>query len=454
MTVNASFRAITTDMPIIGFTGALGSGCTNLSKGLADYHGYAYCSLSDRVYQELKRRKLPKTIGNLQDVGNDLRRKHGPDVLVQYALSEADTKIPALGEAERPVGLVVDGIRNSAEIASLRHWPHFFLLSIHAAPDVRRKRLVGAKRCKSKAEFQKIDSRDAEEKGPFGQQVTRCNYLADIVVINDENVPPQAAKKHREYVSSHVYHRYVVNIEQLARNEPRFEARPTLAERLMTMAYVESRRSSCLKRKVGAVISDRDHQVITAAHNDVPDGSPPCLEDERYNWCARDVLQERLASEIEHCPRCGRKITIDVRCPHCKKKIKEFRKRCPACEKEIELEYSCPDCETKVFEEFLPGKNPERSGKLLDMCRALHAEERAILNLSRAGTRVPDEAILFSTTFPCNLCANKIVSAGIKRVVYAEPYITVEAEKILRERGVKLDRFEGVKSSAYFRLYS
>ncbi|NCO65633.1 MAG: hypothetical protein COW32_09050 [Candidatus Aquicultor secundus] len=58
--------------------------------------------------------------------------------------------------------------------------------------------------------------------------------------------------------------------------------------------------------------------------------------------------------------------------------------------------------------------------KVLDLCRALHAEEHAIL---RMGARhMPGELTIYTTTFPCLLCANKIVQAGIKNVVYIEPY--------------------------------
>jgi len=45
-----------------------------------------------------------------------------------------------------------------------------------------------------------------------------------------------------------------------------------------------------------------------------------------------------------------------------------------------------------------------------------------------------------------------IVNVGIRKLVYAEPYVTKEAEKILDGK-VETRPFEGVKSSAFFRLY-
>ena len=67
---------------------------------------------------------------------------------------------------------------------------------------------------------------------------------------------------------------------------------------------------------------------------------------------------------------------------------------------------------------------------------------------------MPEGCVLYSTTFPCNLCANKIVTVGIRKVVYAEPYTMEEAKKVFKKDGVELERFQGVKSRAYFRLYA
>lgn len=59
---------------------------------------------------------------------------------------------------------------------------------------------------------------------------------------------------------------------------------------------------------------------------------------------------------------------------------------------------------------------------------------------------------LFTTTYPCNLCANKIAQVGIKHIVYFEPYPMEEAKKILEDKGVEQEPFEGVTYNGYFRL--
>jgi deoxycytidylate deaminase len=60
---------------------------------------------------------------------------------------------------------------------------------------------------------------------------------------------------------------------------------------------------------------------------------------------------------------------------------------------------------------------------------------------------------LYSTTYPCTLCANKIAQIGINKVVYNEPYTMKEAEEIFKHSDIDTVKFEGVKSQAFFRLY-
>jgi len=54
---------------------------------------------------------------------------------------------------------------------------------------------------------------------------------------------------------------------------------------------------------------------------------------------------------------------------------------------------------------------------------------------------------------PCNLCANKIVSVGIKEAVYYEPYPVRESDDILGSAKVETRPFTGVTFNGYFRLF-
>lgn len=58
---------------------------------------------------------------------------------------------------------------------------------------------------------------------------------------------------------------------------------------------------------------------------------------------------------------------------------------------------------------------------LTEFGRAVHAEMDALLAAGRIGASVRGYE-LYCTTFPCHNCAKHIVNAGIKRVLYIEPY--------------------------------
>jgi deoxycytidylate deaminase len=53
----------------------------------------------------------------------------------------------------------------------------------------------------------------------------------------------------------------------------------------------------------------------------------------------------------------------------------------------------------------------------------------AICDAARLGKSVK-HATLYCTTFPCHICAKHIVAAGIKRVVFIEPYPKSYAEQL------------------------
>jgi len=232
----------------------------------------------------------------------------------------------------------------------------------------------------------------------------------------------------------------------------------------MTMAYAVSRMSSCLKRKVGAIITKEikveakpeekkeKHwimpTVVSSGYNDVPIGQKKCVFED-YEMCYRDFLQEKHAAKYKFCPECGQPIKKEFTCNNCKASLDEFFNKCPHCNQEPKIKYKC-DCGIEIFKEHIPGAK-NSPGKLLDMCRALHAEEVAILKLIQNGI-ASDGLVLYTTTQPCNMCANKIVNSGIKKVVYSEPYTMKEADEILREQ-VEVVRFQGIKSNAFFKLF-
>lgn len=446
---------------VIGFSGPLGSGCSYISQALAEKLEYKYYKPSD-IIREYVDADYKDNVKALQIKGNELRETEGPSFLIESTFK----KIKEDQSPDQPLnGVIIDGIKNEEEVRTLRLAPNFFLFSIHADKEVRRKRLIENGRFPNEEEFDEADTRDQYEESKYGQQVNKCDYLSDVIILNNDNIPTGHVKRKADFIDS-IFWSYITPIENYSKERQTDLSRPTIDEFCMIMAYTASKMSSCLKRKVGAIIvqeskaqnvnsADIEEKhfsmpgVVSSGYNDVPLGSYKCLYHEDYQMCYRDFLQQNFAQNIKFCPTCGEEINIRIKCIECGREFAEYRKSCE-CKNELNFNYKCK-CGKEIFKEFIPGAS-KSPGKLLDMCRALHAEEIALLNLVKNNVAT-SELVLYTTTQPCNLCANKIVNSGIKTVVYSEPYTTKESEEIFSEGGVITKRFQGIKSNAFFKLY-
>lgn len=88
------------------------------------------------------------------------------------------------------------------------------------------------------------------------------------------------------------------------------------------------------------------------------------------------------------------------------------------------------------------------SGERHELCRALHAEQNAIIQAAKMGVNVA-EATLYLTNQPCFICSKMIINAGVKEVIYGEGYPDSFARDILKEAGVKITKLEPQKTPAF-----
>ena len=77
------------------------------------------------------------------------------------------------------------------------------------------------------------------------------------------------------------------------------------------------------------------------------------------------------------------------------------------------------------------------SGQRHELCRALHAEQNAIIQAATLGQSIEDGTI-YVTHQPCVICAKMIINAGIKRIVVRETYPDEMATEILDEAGIRV----------------
>ena len=393
---------------IIGLTGSFGSGCSYTAEHILARKGYETICLSD-ILRELyrnetgdERPEIPRH--ELQAFGDKVREEHGCGYLAQQALQRIEQQQRS-GTAER---WVVDSIRNPEEVYALRLASRgFYLFGVYANREKRWERVNRKKYDDNRKAFLEDDENDTgRDSEPHGQRVGDCFYEADVVLANDSNIeaPNQQNEKFRKLEGT--VDRFVTLVSRpLDRNQ-----QPPPHEALMATAYAVGQQSSCMKRKVGAIIVDSSRTVISSGFNEVPRDETPCRAS--HTQCYRDHHSDEFFGSLKN------------------------------------------DVPAVAGHEDLLRKLFRRRFRILDVCRALHAEESAIIALARNGQAADlGQCTMYTTTYPCRLCANKIAELGIKRVVYLEPYPDDEGRAILHGAHVKDEFFQGVTFRAYFRLY-
>lgn len=380
------------DRFIIGLTGAFGSGTSFLAQNFFAEMEFDRCSLS-RILKDKFFEKNGRPHGNrheLQEFGNELRKDDGA-VLAKLA----DGMI-----VDPNKNYVVESIRNPAEIRYFREkYPEFILIGVFADYDVRWDRVKGTYEG-SKDTFDTDEQKDKGNDEPaYGQKISDCFFESDLILSNNELI--SCSGKNEAYRAMHDK----IKGYLMALKDPS-NSNPTLKETLMAAAYTTGRRSRCIKRKVGAVIADKYDRIISSGFNGVPQGLQECRPSlgECYRDTKRLELSQRINRQLGHAGEEGSAGVI------------------------------------------------KRKVKLLELCRALHGEESAILNLVGRGVEL-EGATIYVTTYPCNLCANKIVQVGIRKVIYFEPYPVEEAKKIFKDAKVCAEPFEGVTFRAFFKFF-
>ncbi|HIW40065.1 MAG TPA: cytidine/deoxycytidylate deaminase family protein [Candidatus Eubacterium pullicola] len=143
--------------------------------------------------------------------------------------------------------------------------------------------------------------------------------------------------------------------------------RPSWDEYFMQMAELTAKRSTCLRRNVGAIIV-KDKHIIATGYNGAPKGLPHC---EELGGCLRQKLG-------------------------------------------------------------VP------SGERHELCRALHAEQNAIIQAATLGQSI-EGATIYVTHQPCIICAKMIINAGISRIVVRSGYPDKMAEDMAREANLRIE---------------
>lgn len=197
---------------------------------------------------------------------------------------------------------------------------------------------------------------------------------------------------------------------------------PTKAEYGMYAAKSASLRSSDLSRQVGAAIFTDNGELITQGCNEVPkafggtywDMEEPDHRDVKLGYDPNDILKREVVRDF----------------------LERLEKHGLLSEKAQNLGGSLEivDALTKRPEagDVREGVGALVGAQITDLTeygRVVHAEMCAICDAARLGRSVRG-GVLYCTTFPCHNCTKHILAAGIKRVVYMEPYPKSKAKEL------------------------
>lgn len=326
------------------------------------------------------------------------------------------------GNPERPRhshAYILDQLKHPSEVELMRkiYGPAFLLLAGHAPKTNRISSL--AKRLgqddspkKSEAfyigkagEIIEIDDNQVDDPD-FGQNTRDTYPLADYFIdLTNEG-------------GEHAVRRFI----DLLFGNP-FDT-PYPHEFAMHQAWSASLRSADFNRQVGAVIVKEekaisamqgDLTIVAAGMNEVPfrggglywrDSSP-------------DARDQSLDGKGDNRPNAIKMSVLEELLERMKKTGWLIKDKSDKPSKDLAHELASSLKRTKFMD-------------ISEFSRPVHAEMAALIDSARRGVAVQG-LCMYVSTFPCHNCAKHIIAAGLKKVIYLEPYPKSKAQELYSE---------------------
>lgn len=357
--------------------------------------------------------------------------------------------------------ICIDSLRNSLEVMFLKErYSGFYMVAIHnnyRHKERIRDRVLALRKLSKKENLNdtdiivnlitKLDEIEGEisdfKKGNFyAPDLENCIQKSEIHINNpgkDFDINNNRLRDTSFYTMSEQW----IRIKSLM-SHPGIVT-PTHEERCMQIAYNSKFNSGCISRQVGAVITDKHNSIRSVGWNDVPKGSSPCnirtlsdiLNQEVVN-CEYDKSYSRFEFDSSEKPyKYGGNFSSNT---------KELFKEHVVLTKKLGLNHSF--CFKSLHNKFELKDNQVHT-------RSLHAEENAMLQISKFGGQPLMGGTLYTTASPCELCAKKAYQLGIENIVYIDPYPGISMEHVL-DNGYcapKTKMFTGIIGRTYNKLF-
>jgi deoxycytidylate deaminase len=314
---------------------------------------------------------------------------------------------------------IFHSLKHPEEVRTLRrvYGAAFIAISVYSPRSIRKQALCeriarsrneyNSEKYASRAE--ELIKKDEKEVGDdFGQNVHDIFPESDVFVdaTDPETIPAQITR----LVNILFGYPYVT---------------PTVDEYGMFHAKAAAMRSADLSRQVGSVITTADGEIIAAGCNEVLKAGGGSVWEGREEDKGKDYRDHALGYDST------------ARMKH--ETIAEIFERLKPDWLAPELrDLSAQELATKaLYEGVSPRLKGTRADSILEFGRMVHAEMSAVTDAARRGLPVLG-ATLYCTTFPCHMCARHIIAAGIKQVVYIEPYPKSLAKELYR-KSIRVD---------------
>lgn len=341
---------------------------------------------------------------------------------------------------------IIKSLKHPVEIELLRniYSVGFYLVGVTSSTDSRKEYLSSIMNIMDEEHIKELIKRDdfEETEQTYGQNTRAVYQQSDIFIDIDKSLFTIASELKR-FVS-------------LIFGTPKEST--TQEEHAMFMAHAAALRSADLSRQVGAVIVSKEGDILSTGANDVPK-----FGGGQY-WPGEDDMRDINREEGDANEEKKNDIIVKVM-----KKFEDEWKRLSS-EQAPQNQIPWPWADKSEAELAKEGKSFLKGSGISDLTeygRAVHAEMEALMSCTRNGIPVRG-ATLFTTTYPCHNCAKHIVAAGIKRVVYIEPYpksyatlshgdaITTDASLDASEvqRKVIFQPFSGIGPRRYLDMFS
>ena len=347
-----------------------------------------------------------KRIASHMDAGNAIRRLcASPTAVAALAIGDIRGRRKRAGGKPSRRAYIIRSLKRPEEVQLLRrvYGAGFFLIGVNVNRPTRveslAKRIARSHRETPASphyetdllEAEALAKRDEDEQlDPYGQR------LRDVFQLCDLFVEPAA--------KTSLFHQ-IFRFVRLILGD--LGETPSAEEQWMYQAFAASLGSGALGRQVGAVLVAPTGETLGMGWNDVPKaGGGLYRSGEHYD--RRDLHADRD--------------TVNVHADQIIEEVLETVRRAGWLAENAQPQLS----------EMRAAFRQSRITSLIEFGRTTHAEMEAVLAASRIGASVRD-ATMYTTTFPCHECARLIVTAGVRRVVYIEPYPKSRALELHRD---------------------